>query len=304
MIQWFKACLSITKKDNRVFSMPVPYEMGAACPMVLGLLVLLSIVGLAACTHPQVGPTLTQIKSKGQLSAGVNYNSRPFAYLSADGKLRGYDIELLQELSRRLLGSAEAVNFHQVFASTRTIALNTGSLDVVAATLTITPERARLMDFSVPYFVAHQVVVVPKNSPARRLSDLQGKTILLVAGTTSEAVIKTRLPQSRFLSFPTLAEALIAFKAKQGDGLSSDDALLHGFLSENCDFRLLPETLSEEPYGLAFRKSSDSNQSDSLKNRVNKALQTMRADGTLQRLNERWILLPDRRNSCTLPQSL
>ena len=78
----------------------------------------------------------------------------------------------------------------------------------------------------------------------------------------------------------------------------------YGFLSENCEYRLLPETLSEEPYGLAFRKASDPNQPDSLKNKVNEALQAMRADGTLKRLNKRWILQPRALKPCALPQSL
>lgn len=292
------------KKHNRASSKPTTSVIRATIPKALSLLALLGMLGLTACTHKQHGPTLAQMKRRGQLQAGVNYNSRPFASLSADGKLQGYDIELLKELSRRLLGNAEAVSFSQVFASTRLIALNTGSLDVVAATMTITPQRAKLMDFSEPYFIAHQSVMVPQASPVRRLSDLRGKTILLVAGTTSEAAIQTRLPKAQYRAFPTLAEALSAFKAKQGEALTSDDSLLYGFLSENCGYRLLPETLSEEPYGLAFRKASDSNQSDSLKTKVNEALQSMRTDGTLKRLKERWIPQPSANKPCALPQSL
>ncbi len=292
------------KKQNNASSKPAARVIRASIPKVLSLLALLGILSLTACTHEETGPTFTQIKKRGELLAGVNYNSRPFASLSADGKLQGYDIELLKEISRRLLGNAEAVSFNQVFASTRLIALNTGSLDVVAATLTITPQRAKLMDFSEPYFIAHQAVMVPQASPVKRLSDLSGKTILLVTGTTSEAAIKARLPQARYQAFPTLVEALSAFKAKQGEALTSDDSLLYGFLSENCGYRLLPETLSEEPYGLAFRKASDSNQPDSVKNKVNEALQAMRTDGTLKRLHERWILQPRALKPCALPQSL
>lgn len=291
------------KKHNRASSLAAAPVIRTAIPTAFLLLACLGLSGLTACTHPQNSPTFSQIQQRGQLLAGVNYNSHPFAYLSAEGRPQGFDIDLLTEITRRLLGSPKAVRFHQVFASTRLMALNTGSLDLVAATLSITPERARLMDFSEPYFVAHQIVIVPKASPAKHLRDLRGKTVLLVAGTTSEAVIRARLPQARYRTFPSLSEALSAFKAKQGEALSSDDALLSGFLSEHCDVRRLPETLSRELYGLAFRKSSDPNQSNSLKNRVNQALQAMRADGTLKRLTVRWKLESQPLKSCPLPQA-
>ncbi|WP_303673717.1 transporter substrate-binding domain-containing protein [Vampirovibrio chlorellavorus] len=291
------------REHNRPSSLAAATVLRTAMPAALLVLGCVGLFALMACTHSQSAPTFSQIQQRGQLWAGVHYNSHPFAYLSAEGRPQGFDIDLLKEITRRLLGNAEAVRFHQVFASTRLMALNTGSLDLVAATLSITPERATLMDFSEPYFVAQQIVIVPKASPAKHLSDLRHKTILLVAGTTSEATIRARLPQARYRTFPTLSEALSAFNAKQGEALSSDDALLHGLLSERCDVRRLPETLSQELYGLAFRKSGHPHQSDSLKQSVNQALQAMRADGTLKRLTVRWKLESQPLKSCALPQA-
>lgn len=232
--------------------------------------------------------TVESVKARGKLLAGVKYDSRPFGYLNTNGELQGYDIDLLRELSKRVLGNEKAVSFEQVFSSTRVIALNSGTLDVVAATMTITPERAKLVDFSRPYFMAHQAVLVPAGSYIKTLDDLNGKTILFILGTTSEANIKKRLPKAKYVGFKTSTDAFSALKAKRGDALTTDDSIIYGFMAENCGFRLLDEKLSEEPYGLAFRKVEGEDSPDSLKNRFNEALDAMEKDGTLARLKDKW----------------
>ncbi len=232
--------------------------------------------------------TVESIQQRGQLLAGVKYDSRPFGYLNTNGDLQGYDIDLLKELSKRVLGDEKRVRFEQVFSSTRVVALNSGTLDVVAATMTITPARAKQVDFSRPYFIAHQAVVVPEGSAVKQLSDLNGKTVLFVLGTTSESNIKKRLPQAKYTGFKTSTDAFSALKAGRGDAMTTDDSILYGFMAENCGFRLLPEQLSEEPYGLAFRKTAGDAGPDSLKTRFDEALLAMEKDGTLARLKAKW----------------
>jgi putative glutamine transport system substrate-binding protein len=251
-------------------------------PLLLGLL------SWAGCGEKKT-VTVESVKARGKLLAGIKYDSQPFGYLTTQGELQGYDIELLREIAKRLLGDPQAITFQQVFSSTRLVALNSGSLDVVAATMTITPERAKLVDFSRPYFVAHQAVMVPVGSAVHKLDDLQGKTILFVLGTTGEATIKKRLPQARYVGFKTVPEALFALKTKQGDALTTDDSILYGLMAETCGFQLLPEHLSDEPYGLAFRKSGTAETANSLRNQVNTALLAMEKDGTLNRLKAKWI---------------
>ncbi|WP_373531072.1 transporter substrate-binding domain-containing protein [Vampirovibrio sp.] len=260
-------------------------------PLMLGLL-----FGFGCAAKQTV--SVDSVKARGKLLAGVKYDSPPFGYLDTSGQLHGYDIELLRDIGKRVLGSEQAVDFQQVFSSTRVIALNSGSLDVVAATMTITPERAKVVDFSDPYFVAHQAVMVPEGSPIQTLQDLNGKTILFVLGTTSEATIKKRLPQARYTGFKTSTDAFSALKAKRGDALTTDDAILYGFMGQHCGFRLLKETLSEEPYGLAFRQIKGQAPPNSLKNAVNRALADMKNDGTLTRLSTKWISPEQAKKSC------
>lgn len=259
-------------------------------PLIAGL------IFLPGCAEKKA-VTVDSVKARGKMLAGVKYDSPPFGYLDTNGELHGYDIDLLREISGRVLGNKQAVAFEQVFSSTRVIALNSGSLDVVAATMTITPERAKIVDFSEPYFTAHQAVIVPEGSAIQTLDNLNGKTILFVLGTTSEANIRKRLPNAKYTGFKTSTDAFSALKAKRGDAMTTDDSILYGFMSQNCGFRLLSETLSEEPYGLAFRKT-DRETAGSLKVAVNKALADMKKDGTLARLTERWINPAQAKKSC------
>jgi len=254
----------------------------------LGSLLLIVLLGVLPACGSKKAVSVNEVKHRGKLVAGVKFDSKPFGFLDTDGQLKGYDIDLMRELSRRLLGKEKGVEFQQVLSSTRVIAINSGSVDAVAATMTITPERAKVVDFSIPYLTAHQAVVVPSDSPARHLKDLDGKTILFVLGTTSEGNIKKRLPDAKYTGFKSSTDAFSALKAGRGDAMTTDDTIISGFLSDNCGFRVLDEKLSDEPYGLAFRKGG-AETPDDLRVQVNQSLKVMEKDGTLARLKAKWV---------------
>jgi putative glutamine transport system substrate-binding protein len=272
-----------------------PYRMLPVLLIFLG-----ALLGLASgCGGGTVEkPLLQQVKERGRLIAGVKYDSKPFGYLDTDGQLKGYDIDLIRELARRMLGNPQAVEFQQVLSSTRVIAINSGSVDVVAATMTITPDREKVVDFSEPYYIAGQAVMVPAKSPVKQLSDLDGKTILFVMGTTSEANIRKRLPKARYTGFKTSTDAFSALKAGRGDAMTTDDTILAGFIADDCKFRLLPERLSKEPYGFGIRQDEQAESTASFRAAVNEALAAMKADGTLDRLREKWMAPYERPVAC------
>lgn len=268
----------------------------------LGILVLLLCL-LPACNKSQA--TLTKdIQKRGKLIAGVKYDSKPFGYLDADGQLHGYDIALMHEIAKRLLGSEDKVEFQQVLSSTRIIALNAGNVDVVGATMTITPEREKVVDFSIPYYTAHQAVIVPSDSLAHHLTDLNNGTILFVIGSTSESNIKHQLPNAKYIGYKSSTDAFSALKAHRGDAMTTDDSIIYGFLADNCGYRMLPERLSNEPYGLAFRqgnqgKGIEKSTSGELRDQINQYLKAMQKDGTLDRLKAQWIDSVLKQKSCS-----
>lgn len=242
---------------------------------------------MPGCGSPKA-VTLKDVQKQGKLVAGVKFDSKPFGYLGTDGELRGYDIALMRELAKRLLGSPDKIEFQQVLSSTRVIALNAGNVDLVGATMTITPERQKVVDFSIPYYTAHQAVIVPNGSKINTLDDLNGHTILFVLGSTSEMHIKKRLPHAKYVGFKSMTDAFSALKAKRGDAMTTDDSIIYGLLADNCNYHMLSERLSDEPYGLAFRKG-EGKVGETLRDKVNQVLQEMQRDGSLEKLKTQWV---------------
>jgi putative glutamine transport system substrate-binding protein len=266
----------------------------------LTALVLLMLALLVSCssrpgtttTTPSASPDLLDtVRQRGYLLVGVKFDSKPFGYLDVDGQVKGYDVDLIRAIATKLFGVPDAVRFQQVLSSTRVIAIQSGTLDFVAATMTITPERAEVIDFSDVYYTAGQGILVPQAAPVRTLANLAGKTILYVIGSTSGKNIQARLPKARYVGFKTATDAFSALKAGRGDALTSDDIILSGFAADACDFRMLEGRLSQEPYGLGFQKSPRTTR---LRTAVNTWLQQFRADGTLARLEAKWVGRPTR----------
>ncbi len=237
---------------------------------------------------------LTSIIEKKELIAGVKYDAKPFGFLDTDGQVKGFDIDLINELSRRMaqkhkLEAPIKVRFQQVLSSTRIIGLNMGKLDLVAATMTITPEREKLIDFSDNYYTAHQAVLVPDNSRFKSVHDMKKSTILYVIGTTSEQNIRLALPTATFKGFKNSVEAFSALKAGRGDAMTSDDTILYGFIGDTCQYHLMPEELSREPYGLGIRQDDTHHATQRFRLMINELLQEMKADGTLKALEKKWM---------------
>ncbi len=283
------------------FRLKVPSFSACFQWLLLGLFISLPL--LSGCNSSGVTsadktpPALNQIKQRGKLIAGVKFDSKPFGYLDNDGQVKGFDVDLIREINRRVFGPSAVVSFQQVLSSTRIIAVNSGTVDIVAATMTITPERAEVIHFSDEYFRATQKVMVPSESGAKKLTDLATQRILYVLGSTSEKNIRRILPQAKYIGFKTAVDAFSALKAGRGDALTTDDTILAGFLADSCGYRLLPEKLSSEPYGLGFRKDESSTASQSFINAVNKAIAEIKADGTLKIIEKRWMSL-DQQSHC------
>lgn len=228
---------------------------------------------------------LKTVQERKSLVIGVKYDSPPFGYLDANGQLKGLEIDLAHALAEKVLGDPKAVRFVQVNTSTRVAALQARQVDFVLATMTITPEREKIVRFTQPYYQAAQGIMVKADSPYTQLADLKNKTILYVIGGRGEPNLKQALPQANLLGFKTHLDAFTAFQAGRGDAFSSDDAILYGFLHEYCGLRILTERISTEPYGIAFRKDKAS---QSLAQTVQAALNEFEKSGYLAKLNRQW----------------
>lgn len=249
------------------------------------IFLLLSIAGCGLLKEKK--DLLQEVKSRGYIKAGVKYDSKPFGFIDQDQALKGFDVELLTEISKRMLGKDDAIKFQQVTSSNRIPSLTSGSIDFAAATMTINNKRKRIIDFSKPYYMAGQSIMVPKNSSIKTIKDLNGKRVSVVLGSTSEQNLATLAPKSIPVGFKTYTDAFSALRAGRTDALTTDDTIIAGFLAEDKDFKMLPYKYTEEPYGIGFKKGEDTRAFQQL---VGLILDEMQADGTLDRITKKWMV--------------
>jgi len=254
---------------------------------LLLLMITAMLAGLTSCGKQKAGLSLFDtIKQRGTIIAGVKYDSRPFGFVDTDQQLKGFDVELIREIAKRLLGDPNAVKFQQVTSSNRIFSLTSGSVDMVAATMTINEKRKQIIDFSLPYYIAGQTIMIPKTSSIRSVKDLNDRKVIVVLGSTSEKNIRELAPKAIVEGFRTYTDAFSALRGRRADALTTDDTIIAGFLAEDPNFKMLKERYTVEPYGIGFRKGTDT---QSFQQAVNNALQEIKADGTLDRLTKKWV---------------
>jgi len=230
--------------------------------------------------------TLDKIIQRGKIIVGVKFDTKPFGYIDENQKLVGYDVDLAKYLAKSILGSEDRVEFKQVTPSNRILALNSGQVDMVIATMTITSQRSEVVDFSAPYYMAGQAILVPQKSDIRSMSDLNGKRVIIIFGTTAEKNLRLIAPEAQIVGYKTYTSGYSALKQNRADAITSDDTILIGFALQDKSLKLLPKRYSKEPYAIAFKKGTES---ASLRNKVDFIIDDMSKTGKLKQLKAKWI---------------
>jgi polar amino acid transport system substrate-binding protein len=231
------------------------------------------------------GSFMATIKRHGRLIAGVDQNTLLFAYFNPlDGKLEGFEIDMLRELARAIFGDPNRIVFKAVTTAERIPAIQNGSVDIVADAMTITCERSKKVDFSTVYFDAGQRVLVPSDSRAGSIRDLGGKRVCATVGSTSIRNIARSNPTP--ISYPVAqrTDCLVALQQGAVDAVSTDDAILLGFRAQDPNTTIVGNRFSDEPYGMGISKAHPE-----FVRFVNGVLDQMRADGAWQRIYSQWL---------------
>lgn len=245
------------------------------------------LVFVTGCTKQQDNTdTLDKIIQRDKIIVGVKYDTKPFGFINEQQQLVGYDIDLAKYIAASLLGDKNKVEFKQVTPSSRILALNSGQVDMIIATMTITPQRREVVDFSMPYYVTGQSVLIPRESTIKTVSDLNGKKVIIIFGTISEKNLRLIAPDANVIGFKTYTSGYDALKQGRADAMTSDDTILMGFAMSDNSLKLLPMVFSKEPYAIAFKKGP---QSARLEDKVNFILQNMKESGELNKIKNKWV---------------
>ncbi len=231
------------------------------------------------------GNLYNEIAQRGYIKVGINTDSRPFGFYDKEGNIIGYDADLAAYIAQYLVKNPQKVEFIPVTPANRLLKASTGEVDMVISTVTITPQRQQVVDFSISYDRAGQAVMVKSSSEIKGMQDLAGQSIGVIFGTTAESNIQRLVPTAYIQGFKTYQEAYNALKSGRVNAITSDDTILKRFSMEDKDVKLLPQRYSSEPYGIAFKKGSSTAR---LKEELDFAIKDMQRKNILARLRNKW----------------
>ncbi len=227
---------------------------------------------------------LDTIKKRGTLIAGVKDSTPGFGFV--DEKTReivGYDVDFVKAIANKL---GVKLQLKPVTSASRMPQLVEGNIDIIAATMTKTAERAKQIDFSNTYFFTGQKFIVRKGT-VKSLADLDGKRIGTAKGSTSEQNAAKALPKATILSFDDYPQALLALQQGKVFAVTTDESILANLLGKapNKEQYEIPDIqISDEPYGLGIKKGEKG-----LVDFVNKTLLEMEKNGEAKKIFDKWF---------------
>jgi polar amino acid transport system substrate-binding protein len=234
------------------------------------------------------GSYMAKIRARGYLIAGVDQSTYHFGYLNPlDGQIEGFDIDMVRAVARAIFGDPGKVQFKAISDAQRIPAITSGSVDIVAHTMTITCARLASVDFSSVYFDAHQRVLVPGNSAAAGgLADLGGQKVCATQGSTSAATIENYPvhPKITAVQVPFWTDCLVLLQQDEVAAVSTDDAILYGLQAQDPFTKVVGPNLEDEPYGLAM-----SRQHPDFVRFVNAVLAKDESDGDWESSYKHWV---------------
>lgn len=237
--------------------------------------------------------SLAAIKSRGTIKIGVKYDNPGFGYLTpGQSEPQGFEIDLAHEITKRLLGDPNKVQFTQVLSANRIPQVQNGDIDMFIATATITPPRLEQINFSNVYYSAGQSLLVKSSSPIKSYKDLGGKSVCTAKGSTPEQTIHKLVPTAEVQTFDGYAPCYQALLAGRTDAITTDNTILLGFYDQDPkNLKMVGGLFTFEPYGIGIAKGNDS-----LTKAVNDALAAIGKDGTFAKIHEKWLHEPLPRN--------
>jgi ABC-type amino acid transport substrate-binding protein len=218
-----------------------------------GFALALGLVTLALAGQALAG-TLDDVKKRGKLIAGVKTDFPPFGYVDSAGKNLGLDVDVAHLFAKALFDDENKVELVAVTSGNRIPFLQSGKIDIIIASVTVTDERRQVVEFSEPYFMSGGLLLVPKNSPVKGVEDLAGKTVAVIQGAIQDKDIEQLAPKANRVKFGKVSEAVLAVKGGRADAFSQDDILILTLAKENPDMKAVGKPFTPRPYGIAVRK--------------------------------------------------
>jgi polar amino acid transport system substrate-binding protein len=252
--------------------------------LVLAMMVLMTFL-FSACGSTSNNDSSAGTSS-GVLRVGIDDTYPPMEYKDEAGNHVGFDIELAQELGKRL---NKEVQFVPTAWTAIFTALSSDKYDCIISSLSITEERKKTIAYTKPYVANSQCIIVKSdNTTTASEKDLADKIVAVQMGTTSdEACVEFQksITFKDYKKYEAMTEALSELKIGRVDAVVCDLVIGKYFVAKDKDsFKTVSTTLPNEPIGIGFTKE---NQAEA--DKFDKLLDEMKKDGTLKAISEKWF---------------
>jgi polar amino acid transport system substrate-binding protein len=196
------------------------------------------------------------IKQRGRWIIGVKCDVPPFGYIDIRGKNAGFDVEIAQWFARFAFGRATRVNYVCAPTPTREPLLTSDRVDLVISTFTYTADRDTRIDFSRAYFKAAGKLLVPNNSSITKLADIAGKRVSTTTGSVYDRWMRKCFPTTTVVVTDSFSNAFTQLKQGRVDATMWDDTGMAPIAAAERDYKLLPDTFLEGPYGIGIKQGN------------------------------------------------
>jgi polar amino acid transport system substrate-binding protein len=232
--------------------------------------------------------TIQNRKPTPRLKVGVDETTQGLAYRDAvTKKIEGMEVELALEIARRILGDRnrdDILELVPVRTDQKLAVVQDGQVDLTIDAISMSCARWADVDFSTEYLTTDQRLLVPKDSTIHTKEGLDGRTVCVTSGSSSVGILELNAPGARLRKVDARTDCLVALQEGSVDAYFGHDTFLHGMLLQDptlliSDVRIARAETTTSHYGIAI-----AHEHKDLVLFVNQALDDMRADGTLGRL--------------------
>ena len=215
-----------------------------------------AVAATPTATPFPAGSSMATIVQKGKLVIGVKYDVPLFGLLDpVTKKVDGFDVAIGKEVAKAMGLRENQIEFVEAITANRIPFLQEDKADLVISTMTINADRKTQIEFSRPYYLAGQSILVKgDNTSIKTVADLNGKKVCSVQGSTSEKNVVEKAPQVQLTSFTTYSTCVSAMKDGRVEAVTTDDIILAGFAGVDKSLKLVGGTFTTEPYGIGIKK--------------------------------------------------
>lgn len=219
-----------------------------------------------------------------KITFATNPEFPPFEFVATNGVLGEYDgidMAIAKKIGEI---SGKEVEMQSMEFDSLLVALQNGQIDATIAGMTVTEERAKSVDFSVPYYTATQVMIVNEGSDIKASADMEGKGIAVVQGYTGETCVQEL--GYEYEAFKKGTECIMELVNGKCDVVVIDSATAKKYVADNPGLTIVedPDTFASEEYAIAVQKGNKE-----LLDTINKAIEQMLSDGTISELSAQYI---------------